>query len=126
MKFEAVAVEDDLADAGTGVIAGGTVRAVLEMTGIRDCLTKAYGSTNQKNLCKAVIQGLQSLRMKDQVAALRGVKIEKSEVDETLAAGERYAPMQTAAAEKAAAPVNVVGAKKGGARGGRGGRRRSQ
>jgi len=70
---------------GTGVIAGGTVRAVLEMAGVQDCLTKAYGSTNKLNLCKAVIEGLKSLRTRETIASLRGVEIEASAVDEILA-----------------------------------------
>lgn len=109
------------ASPGTGVIAGGTVRAVLEMAGIRDCLTKAYGSTNKKNLCKAVIEGFGRLRTKDEVAALRGVEIETTVVDEMLAAGEKYAP-KTTNAEAVSGPVNVVGAKRGGSRGRRGAR----
>lgn len=109
------------ASPGTGVIAGGTVRAVLEMAGIRDCLTKAYGSTNKKNLCKAVIEGFGRLRTREEVAALRGVEIETTMVDEMLAAGEKYAP-KTTNAEAAIAPVNVVGAKRGGSRGRRGAR----
>jgi len=58
---------------------------VLEMAGVQDCLTKAYGSTNKLNLCKAVIEGLKSLRTRETVAALRGVQIEASAVDEILA-----------------------------------------
>lgn len=124
-KFGASKVRLIPASPGTGVIAGGTVRAVLEMTGVRDCLTKAYGSTNQKNLCKAVMQGLQSLRTRDDIAALRGVTIETSIVDEKLAAGEKYIPTASTSATKAAAPQNVVGKQKGGrGRGGRGGGRR--
>jgi len=106
---------------GTGVVAGGTVRAVLEMCGVQDCLTKAYGSTNQKNLCKAVVEGLMKLRRRRDIARLRGVEIEKSTVDELLETGLRYMPKKTSN-EKAAAPVNLVGRDKGGRKGG-GGRR---
>lgn len=98
---------------GTGVIASGTVRAVLELAGVQDCLTKAYGSTNKKNLCKAVIQGLTSLRTKEQVAALRNVKIELTEVEKKIAAGQRYAPKLDPNAVKAAAPKSTVGPKRG-------------
>ena len=63
------------ASPGTGIIAGSTVRTVLELAGVRDVLTKAYGSTNPINLVKATFQGLRSLRNKAQVAALRGVEI---------------------------------------------------
>jgi small subunit ribosomal protein S5 len=60
---------------GTGVIAGSSVRAVLELAGIRDILTKAYGSTNPINLVKATFDAVTHLRSKAQVAALRGVEI---------------------------------------------------
>ena len=60
---------------GTGIIAGSSVRAVLELAGVRDVLTKAYGSTNPVNLVKATFNGLMQLRSKQQVAALRGVEI---------------------------------------------------
>jgi small subunit ribosomal protein S5 len=60
---------------GTGVIAGHAVRAVLESAGIRDVLTKCYGSTNPVNLVKATFDGLAQLRTKKQVEKLRGVKI---------------------------------------------------
>lgn len=69
------------ASPGTGVVAGATVRAVLELAGITDCLTKVYGSTNKKNLAKATINGLGQLRKKEEVEALRGVSIETTEVD---------------------------------------------
>ena len=61
---------------GTGIIAGSTVRTVLELAGVRDVLTKAYGSTNPLNLVKAAFDGLCRLRSKQQVARLRGVDIE--------------------------------------------------
>ncbi len=60
---------------GTGVIAGSAVRAVLEAAGIRDILTKAYGSSNPVNLVKATFDGLAQLRTRRQTEKLRGVKI---------------------------------------------------
>ena len=60
---------------GTGVIAGKAVRAVLEAAGVRDILTKAYGSTNPVNLVKATFDGLAQLRTRKQAEKLRGVKI---------------------------------------------------
>lgn len=59
---------------GTGVIAGASVRAVIEAAGIKDILTKAYGSTNSVNLTKAALEGLKSLRTKEEVLALRGIQ----------------------------------------------------
>lgn len=110
------------ASPGTGVIAGGTVRAVLEMAGIRDCLTKAYGSTNKINLCRAVIEALKTIRTREEIASLRGVEIESSSVDEMLAAAKRYMDeAETTGGKKAAAPTNTVGQNKG--RGNRGGGR---
>jgi small subunit ribosomal protein S5 len=60
---------------GTGVIAGKSPRAILEAAGIRDILTKAYGSTNAVNLVKATFDGLMKLRTRTQVAKLRGVEL---------------------------------------------------
>jgi small subunit ribosomal protein S5 len=57
---------------GTGIIAGGGVRAVLELAGIRDVLAKCLGTTNPINMVRASIQGLQSLKDPVQVAAMRG------------------------------------------------------
>jgi small subunit ribosomal protein S5 len=60
---------------GTGVTAGPSVRAVLEVAGVHDILTKTYGSTNPVNVVRATMDGLLRLRTKQQVEALRGVTV---------------------------------------------------
>ena len=63
------------ASEGTGVIAGGGVRAVLELAGIGDILAKSLGTTNPINMLKATVNGLQRLRRPEEVAATRGLSI---------------------------------------------------
>jgi len=82
------------AGAGTGVIAGASVRAVLESAGVHDVLTKAYGSTSPKNLVKATMVGLRQLRNHGAVQELRGVKVPMDD--------KRIARLKQAAARKAA------------------------
>ncbi|MHC4336583.1 MAG: 30S ribosomal protein S5 [Planctomycetota bacterium] len=75
-KYRATKVTLVPASPGTGVIAGSSARAVLELAGVQDVLTKVYGSTSAKNVVKATLEGLLKLRDKQMVESLRGVEVE--------------------------------------------------
>ena len=62
---------------GTGIIAGGSVRPVVELCGIKDITAKAYGSRNKINVVKATLNGLAQLKTKEEIAALRGKTVEE-------------------------------------------------
>lgn len=109
------------ASPGTGVVAGGTVRAILEMAGVSDCLTKCYGSTNARNVVKAVFSGLEQLRTPEVVMALRGVTLEQTAISEKIEKGKANMPAARSSEQRAKGPVNTMGQDRKGGRGGRGG-----
>jgi small subunit ribosomal protein S5 len=89
---------------GTGVIAGGPVRALVECAGIKDILSKSMGSSNQINIVKAAVQGLQDLRRPAQIAALRDRELyqvaPKPMLEAVAAAQERMQAKRTADLEQ--------------------------
>ncbi|MGZ4440250.1 MAG: 30S ribosomal protein S5 [Gaiellaceae bacterium] len=91
------------ASPGTGVIAGGGVRAVLELAGVRDVLAKSLGTTNPINMLKAAVNGLQSLRRPDEVAKARGLRI-----DQVLPAKKAEEAEQVEAPQPEPAPASVA------------------
>lgn len=76
-KFGGARVFLKPASLGTGVIAGGAMRAVLESAGVKDVLAKSKGSSNPHNVVKATVQALSALRTPQEVARIRGIQIEK-------------------------------------------------
>ena len=65
------------ASEGTGIIAGGAMRAVLELAGVQNVLAKCYGSTNPVNVVRATINALSAMESPETVASRRGIKVEK-------------------------------------------------
>ncbi len=76
-KFEKTKVIMMPAKKGNGIIAGGSVRSVVELVGIKDITTKMYGSNNPVNCVKATLNGLQQLRSAEQIAKLRGKNVDE-------------------------------------------------
>ena len=122
-RFGASKVRLIPASPGTGVIAGGTVRTVLEAAGITDCLTKCYGSTNKVNMIRAVFDGISRLRTKENIEGIRDQDLGTTEIEAKIERGQRFMPTASST-EKMRGPVNTVGQdQRRGGRGGRGGGR---
>jgi small subunit ribosomal protein S5 len=75
MDFGASRIMLKPASQGTGVIAGGAVRAVVEAAGIRDILAKVFGSSNPVNVTRATLEALKSLRSAEEISTMRGVRV---------------------------------------------------
>jgi small subunit ribosomal protein S5 len=105
-EFDAARVLLRPASEGTGVIAGGGVRAVLELGGVKDILAKSLGTTNPINMLKATVDGLQNLRRPEDVAKMRGKTV--AEVLPYKAPEAEEAPGEPNAGAPAATPPPVT------------------
>jgi small subunit ribosomal protein S5 len=104
-EFDAARVLLRPASEGTGVIAGGGVRAVLELGGVKDILAKSLGTTNPINMLKATVNGLQNLRRPEDVAKMRGKTIAEVLPYKAPKAAEEPAAPEPAAAAAASEPA---------------------
>jgi len=91
------------ASPGTGVVAGGSVRAVLELAGVQDCLSKCFGSTNKINVVKAVFDGIKQIRTPDLIAELRGTDIGQTDIQGRIERSTKRIGAGAAAREEAEA-----------------------
>ncbi|MDP1661060.1 MAG: 30S ribosomal protein S5 [Phycisphaerales bacterium] len=111
---------------GTGVVAGTVVRAVLELAGVKDCLTKCYGSTNPENVLKAAMAAIEQLQTPAKIAELRGLKLDRTMIEDKIEKGKAYAPAAIDTEKKVRGPVNTLGSERRGRRGGNMSRRDRQ
>ena len=97
------------ASPGTGVVAGAAARAPLEMLGVRDCMTKCHGSTNTLNIVKAVFNGLEQLKSREEIEAARGRTLGHSdtEIQQKL---DKPAPVSTEADAETAESLDEAAA----------------
>lgn len=124
-NFSASKVRLVPASPGTGVVAGTVVRSILELAGITDALSKCFGSTNARNVVKAVFDGLGRLQTPAVVANLRGLTLERTEIEDRIEKGKAFMPKTGGGKEmRAKGPVNTVGSERKG-RGGSRPRRRT-
>ncbi|CAN5786495.1 hypothetical protein BH11PLA1_BH11PLA1_22840 [soil metagenome] len=119
-RFGAARVKLIPASPGTGVVAGTVVRAVLDLAGIKDCLTKCYGNTNPQNVLQAVFDALSHLRSPESIATLRGQTLEQTEINSRIEKGKMFMPAAKSD-NKARGPINTLGQDRKGRGGQRGG-----
>ena len=96
------------ASPGTGVIAGKTVRAVLESVGVKDVLTKSMGSKNAANVVKATLEALLSLRLREDIYQGRGLQVKKIQPPPMLPESPTIAPVAVASTASGEAPQQTI------------------